>query len=145
MIKDCLPKVGIKLLKISNVRIRIIPCFLTCCSSDQSLCTQFLNFNFKYSILLLHHFNYTLHKMQHLTLVLYKEYLQTCTLLCIKHYCACFIWLLYWSASIYLYFMWWIFSSTPLIRIYKKAGRASSSQLHPCNYIMIWLQFFNDK
>jgi len=34
---------------------------------------------------------YTLHKMQHLALVLYKEYPQACTLLCIKNYCAHFI------------------------------------------------------
>jgi len=45
MIKECLPKVGIKLLKISYVRIAtyIILCFLTFCSSDQSL-LRFLNF-----------------------------------------------------------------------------------------------------
>jgi len=31
---------------------------------------------------------YTLHEMQHLAIALYKEHLQTCTLLCIKNYCA---------------------------------------------------------
>jgi len=44
MIRECLPKVGIKILKISYVKI-IIPCFLTFCSSDQSL-LSFLNFKF---------------------------------------------------------------------------------------------------
>jgi len=41
------PKVGIKFLKISHIRQNIIPCFLTFCSSDQSL----LKFQivFKYS------------------------------------------------------------------------------------------------
>jgi len=43
MIKECLPKVGIKLLKISYQNI--IPCFLTFCSSGQSL-LSFLNFKF---------------------------------------------------------------------------------------------------
>jgi len=45
MIKECLPKVGIQLLKISYVCQDIIPCFLTFCSSDQSL-LSFLNFKF---------------------------------------------------------------------------------------------------
>jgi len=41
MMKECLPKVRIKILKISNV----ILCFLTFCSSDRSL-LSFLNFKF---------------------------------------------------------------------------------------------------
>jgi len=45
MIKECLPKVGIKPLKISYASQNIIPCFLTFCSSDQSL-LSFLNFIF---------------------------------------------------------------------------------------------------
>jgi len=44
MIKKCLPKVGIELFKISCQNI--IPCFLTFCSSDQSLLSFFLNFKF---------------------------------------------------------------------------------------------------
>jgi len=43
MIKECLPKVGIKILKISYVRILFL--FPYFCSSDQSL-LSFLNFNF---------------------------------------------------------------------------------------------------
>jgi len=46
MIKECLPKVGIKLFKIFYAGQNIpIPCFLTFCSSDQSL-SVFLNFQF---------------------------------------------------------------------------------------------------
>jgi len=44
MIKECLPKVRIKPLKMSYAGQNIIPCFLTFCSSDQSL-LSFLNFN----------------------------------------------------------------------------------------------------
>jgi len=44
MIKECLPKVGIKIFK--NILCQnIIPCFLTFCSSDQSL-LSFLKFKF---------------------------------------------------------------------------------------------------
>jgi len=65
---------------------------------------------------------YTLHKMQHLALVLYKEYPQTCTLLCIKIIVHA---LFDCSIRVYrsiLYLMWWIYSSmstASLIRICK--------------------------
>jgi len=49
MIKDCLPKVGIKLLK--NILCQnIIPCFLTFCSNDHPY-SVFKILIFKYSSL----------------------------------------------------------------------------------------------
>ena len=57
--------------------------------------------------------------MQHLALVLYKEYPETCTLLCSKNYCACSF---ECSIRVYRYLMWSIYSSmstAPLIRICK--------------------------
>jgi len=65
MIKECLPKVGIKLLKISYVRTLFLISLLFC-SSDQSL-LSFLNFKF-FNILVL-----TIKGMEMEMEILFKE------------------------------------------------------------------------
>jgi len=78
-----------------------------------------VKFNLQIYIIIISFQIYTLNKMQHLALVLYKEYPKTCTLLCSKSYCACSF---ECSIRVYWYLMWSIYSSistTPLIRICK--------------------------